>query len=405
MFERAVHYGQLAGDVERVAELMARGARREVADGRIAMVQRAFTWLADHGPPDPGVAVLGAWLAALSGRPAEAERWLRLAEAGRPDAVQADGSPLEAWVLTLRATMAVVPSDARAAATRALELLAPTGEWRAAATVALGLAELLDGEEERADRHLRDAVELGRATGAAASASVALDARAMVAIRRGNWAAADDLLRAAAAQVAAAHLQGYPTTALGHALAARTAVHAGDLAAARRQIAAGRALLPDLTRAFGLLAVQTRLELARACVASGDAASATDVLDDVLRLLPDRTGPAVLTDDAREVVDLVTGASALRADLPRLTPAELRLVPSLATHLSLPQIARRLSLSPHTVKAQVTAIYRKLSASSRTEAVDRARGLGLLPAPVPPAPRRPPPVRNREPTERSTPDP
>ena len=40
--------------------------------------------------------------------------------------------------------------------------------------------------------------------------------------------------------------------------------------------------------------------------------------------------------------------------------------------------ALQMSLSRHTVKAEVTSIYRKLGASSRDQAVMRARDLGLL---------------------------
>jgi LuxR family maltose regulon positive regulatory protein len=63
-----------------------------------------------------------------------------------------------------------------------------------------------------------------------------------------------------------------------------------------------------------------------------------------------------------------------------LTPAELRLLPLLATELSLPQIATQLGVSVHTVRAQVTSIYRRLGVSSRTQAIDRGRTLGLLPS-------------------------
>jgi LuxR family transcriptional regulator, maltose regulon positive regulatory protein len=54
------------------------------------------------------------------------------------------------------------------------------------------------------------------------------------------------------------------------------------------------------------------------------------------------------------------------------------LLPILATHLSFPQIAEQMSLSRHTVKSEATSIYRKLGASSRDQAVMRARDLGLL---------------------------
>ena len=58
-----------------------------------------------------------------------------------------------------------------------------------------------------------------------------------------------------------------------------------------------------------------------------------------------------------------------------LTTAELRL---LATHLSFPETAQELFLSRHTVKSQAKSLYRKLGATSRSEAVARARELGLL---------------------------
>ena len=61
-----------------------------------------------------------------------------------------------------------------------------------------------------------------------------------------------------------------------------------------------------------------------------------------------------------------------------LTVAELRLLPLLATHLTFPDIAERMVLSTNTVKTQAKSIYRKLDASSRSEAVARALEFGLL---------------------------
>jgi LuxR family maltose regulon positive regulatory protein len=61
-----------------------------------------------------------------------------------------------------------------------------------------------------------------------------------------------------------------------------------------------------------------------------------------------------------------------------LTAAELRLLPLLTTHLPLPEIGEELFLSRNTIKTQANSIYRKLGASSRSQAVARARELGLL---------------------------
>ena len=63
---------------------------------------------------------------------------------------------------------------------------------------------------------------------------------------------------------------------------------------------------------------------------------------------------------------------------PPLTPAELRLLPYLQTHLSIPEIGARLFVSRNTVSTEVGSIYRKLGVSSRSEAVERATAIGLL---------------------------
>jgi LuxR family transcriptional regulator, maltose regulon positive regulatory protein len=61
-----------------------------------------------------------------------------------------------------------------------------------------------------------------------------------------------------------------------------------------------------------------------------------------------------------------------------LTAAELRLLPLLTTQLSFPEIGEELFVPRHTVKSQANSMYRKLDASSRSQAVTRDRELGLL---------------------------
>ena len=65
-----------------------------------------------------------------------------------------------------------------------------------------------------------------------------------------------------------------------------------------------------------------------------------------------------------------------------LSKTEIRVLRYLPTNLSAPEIARELSLSVHTVRTHVRHLFAKLGTHSRTEAVERARGLGLL-APSP----------------------
>jgi predicted ArsR family transcriptional regulator len=50
----------------------------------------------------------------------------------------------------------------------------------------------------------------------------------------------------------------------------------------------------------------------------------------------------------------------------------------LPTNLSQPEIAAELHVSRHTVRTHMSHLYAKLGAHSRTEAVERARALGML---------------------------
>jgi LuxR family maltose regulon positive regulatory protein len=61
-----------------------------------------------------------------------------------------------------------------------------------------------------------------------------------------------------------------------------------------------------------------------------------------------------------------------------LSQSEIRVLRYMPTNLSAPEIARELSLSVHTVRTHVRHLFAKLGTHGRTEAVARARALGLL---------------------------
>jgi len=83
----------------------------------------------------------------------------------------------------------------------------------------------------------------------------------------------------------------------------------------------------------------------------------------------------------RRYYQLVLDDGSLRTVYPEMA-AELRLLPLLTTHLSFREIAERLYVSRNTVKSQAISVYRKLDASSRSEAIERAVALGLVDAPA-----------------------
>lgn len=62
-----------------------------------------------------------------------------------------------------------------------------------------------------------------------------------------------------------------------------------------------------------------------------------------------------------------------------ISPRELTVLEALAQGLTNKEIARRLGISPETVKTHLARLYERLGARRRTDAVNRARELGLLP--------------------------
>ena len=87
----------------------------------------------------------------------------------------------------------------------------------------------------------------------------------------------------------------------------------------------------------------------------------------------------VLVEEVAELRQLLTASAQGGAGGGSpLSPAELRLLPYLQTHLTYREIAERLFVSRNTVSTEVSSIFRKLGASSRGEAVQRATSIGLL---------------------------
>ena len=134
-----------------------------------------------------------------------------------------------------------------------------------------------------------------------------------------------------------------------------------------------------LTYMLPHFAVQARIGLARVHLAIGDLAGARTLMREIDELLKRRPGLGTLVGEASELRDRL--AKVRDPDAPgasALTGAELRLLPMLCTHLSVPEIGAELVLSPHTIKSRMKSIYRKLDATTRSQVVTRARELGLL---------------------------
>jgi LuxR family maltose regulon positive regulatory protein len=146
---------------------------------------------------------------------------------------------------------------------------------------------------------------------------------------------------------------------------------------ARRDATAAAALLDRLTDFAPWFAAEVELVLARAELRLSDFPGARRRLAAARRRIERIDGAAVLRDWLRTTeAELATYAG--RSAPAPLTPAELRVLQFLPTHLSFREIGERTALSANTVKTQANTAYRKLDARSRSDAVARARELGLL---------------------------
>jgi LuxR family maltose regulon positive regulatory protein len=381
MAEAAIQHADAAGDTERLARLVLELMYPVWLSGRVDTV-RAWLDLLDSKPPLPvsaAVAAHGGLIFALLGRAREAERWVGVAESLPGTGTLPDGSTIAATLAYLRAILSRDGAAAmRADAAFALEGLNPASPYRATMLYYDALSWMLDGDLDRADNLLTPAYDAAVAFGAAPLAALTLAEQSLIAAERGQWLGVDSMLGRAVEIVESGHLDGYWSSALIFAAAARAAAHRGEMRQARQFVQRAARLRPLLTHALPVVSLQTLIELARTYLALVDPSGALAVLEQaqgIIRRRPDLGTLPVAVERLQARVDQITVAAAIGTS--SLTTAELRLVPLLPTHLSLPQIAERLYISPHTVKAQVKSIYRKLGVSSRGAAVDLMANLSV----------------------------
>ena len=382
----ALEYWMEAGDADAVARLVGTLAFAAYQRGKITTVERWFAWLEDDQAVEnrPGLAVLAALLSGLTGKSADAERWAKLAEHGAAlVASLPDGSSsIEPWLALLRALLCRNGvAQMRADAELAVTTMAAGGFLQIASAVFLAMAHLMAGDPGRADAIFEDAVATGKARGVTVGVCVALAERSLLAANAGAWQQARVHLSEARAVAREAHLEDHPPVTILYAVAARLALQEADRSRARAELTRAQRLRPALTYALPHFAVQARIELARCHLALSDYGAARVLLqetDEILSLRPDLGVFNAQAEDLQVELARVRSPSASQASA--LSAAELRVLPMLSTHLSFPEIGAQMFLSRYTVKAQATSVYRKLGVSSRSQAVARARELGLLDA-------------------------
>ena len=377
----AIGHAIAAGDASRAGDLLWRNILGYVAGGRNEVVQE---WLGSLRPDQITASAPLALAAAHSGLVSGAidqARHYRLAAgaARRTDGSCAQSGSLAAGEAVFDA-LAVgwdVGQMARAA-DAAYELEPEDSPWRPYCRLVAGVAEHLAGDRESAARKLGDGAATASAT-VPGIASLCLAQLAMLSIEQDDWETAAEVADRGLAVAGSPGLVASPISALVFAAAAATEAHRGHVDAAKRDLRHATELLAALGDFIPWYGAETRIMLARAAVGLADTVRARTLLAEASRLAR-RTCGAVIFQHCFEQAwaQIDTLAEATLAGPSSLTIAELRILRFLPSHRSFREIAERLDVSVNTVKTQAHAIYRKLDAASRSEAVARASRAGLL---------------------------
>ena len=382
--ELAIDHLLEAGDRRRAAELVAKVAMPTFRTGQLATIRRWFTALGDAELEDyPPLAVLRAWFAASTGSAEEALRWLEFLDRAEFDGTPVDGSAsFESARAMLRVAMCPDgPEQAMADAAVALEQEREWGGWRSQAVYLAGEAHALAGDPDGAAALFEEASSLAHPLGNGVVIALSESRLAWLAMDRGHWEVAAQHVKAALATVDDQRIRESVASVLTYGAAARLDLHRGDRSSANRRHRQSMRDRVVCTHALPFLSVRGRLQLAEVSWAAGDPETTRHLLREIDDVLRHRPSLGTLVDEVealRSAVASGAGPSAGLVGHAPLTPAELRLLPYLQTHLTVAEIGARLFISRNTASSEIASIYRKLGVSSRAAAVEQAIAVGLL---------------------------
>ena len=390
--DEAIGHASAAGDFTEAASLIARHWLTYWRRGQRATVARWLDGLPDEAiMANPPVAYVTAWIRGYSGASRQqTDDWLAVvgrngAEGSLPDGVGSEGS-LPDGVSSLAfganlACAALVFDDlgrSVAAGRRALELAGPdTLQFWWMAQSALGHAMYLSGQAAGTQPELEELVRRVPATAQPVAVVLALAVLSLLAGEKDDDHTAMMLARQAALTADTQGLGAEPICGIAYAALGRALARQGQLAEAEVQLERALELVGidsmAAQRAFALLL------LAPVRRGRGDVAGARDLVEQARELIEQFTDSGILPTLLAQTERALAAAPRRPVEAAPLTERELVVLRLLPTRLSTREIGRELSVSVTTIRSQVQAIYRKLQASTRSEAVAHARELGLLP--------------------------
>jgi len=320
-----------------------------------------------------------AWVLTWGARRKQAARAIaaaeRLSESGAgplPDGF----SSVEASLTTLRAAFPWGDASAQLEyGLRAAKLEGPGSPWRPMACWAVGMGLYLHGELGAADQWFAESLMLAPARGRWLEAGSSLACRSLIA---GEQARPDDQRLLAETAVALIQEHGVEDTcgegwlALGASLAVQ-----GRPEEALPPIERATAILRSAGQPTGLaMALLRQVPVFRAVGQRERAEAAIAEAKSVIASCPD---PGILADQLTAVKRSPRPPARPGQDLTERERTVLRLLKS---GLHEREIGDELYVSRNTVHSHIQSIYRKLAVSTRAEAVERTRELGLFERPA-----------------------
>jgi LuxR family maltose regulon positive regulatory protein len=319
--------------------------------------------------------VTAAWMAALSGQAEEMDRRLAQLDNVSDDVALPDGTrSVESAVTLIRGLFGFGgPLDMLASAQRAAELETDgSTPWYALARTALGHANYVAGDLNAAAGVLPKA-----AYSEAAPAVVRILALSILSLTQAELGHHDHSHKSAADAmevVEARSMHALPSASLAFTALGQSHAAAGDIEQAMATLDHGLNLRRRVPGLSPWPTIHHLLVMGRVAIIANDLPLARRLLDEVspmIRHYPQGMTHMITRLDATQ--KSLRESQSPSPNNEHLTAREMDILRRLNGPQSLSQIASELYLSPNTVKTHTSALYRKLGARSRSEAVKIGR--------------------------------
>ena len=382
--EDAIEYAAAQGDAETVAELLVEHDRELVWGGRIRQFLRWVRWLpSEQLIEHPSLPAAGAVAASLVAAPeVEIEQLLAVAERARRERPERWSPYAEAIVEVTRAN-GIDRGHVGAAVGHARRAVAAARQGAEVLTVgvlaALAQALFFAGDLDEARHVALQAAERPDAPDAPDGYVGSLGLLALIAAEQERSESAQAWARQAIGFARQRHQAASWVASLAHLGLALASAATGRLDEAEREALRGERLRrspqPTVGHAHALLVLaQVRIARAKLVRAAGDLRHAQRSIAS----LPDPGRLPAIAAFVERDLNLARAKSEQCHLVEEPSPAELAVLRCLAAGLSRRQMGEHLYISLNTVKTHTRELYRKLAATSRSDALARAETLGLL---------------------------